>query len=389
MRATNIVAVVATAAAIALPGCGDGDQQPTAGGPEGRVIDEVAISPADFGDPTRITNELYPISEVTHIVMLGEDEGEPLRVEVTLLPVTRTIEWDGGSTEAVVSQFVAVTDGELVEVAEDWFAQDDSGNVWYFGEDVLNYDRGEVADTDGSWTAGADGPPGMIMPASPEVGDVYHPENIPGLVFEEDVVISLDETVEGPTGPIRGVMKVEEHLMEGDVEEKYWAPGYGEFRAIHPGVEDVTVVFALPNDAQAEPPPASLEALQAAAAGCFDLARGGDRAALAPSVEAMSADWAAYDPSARSVLPEAFVEAVDDAIRDLSTTVEGEDVEAWAEACVELDLAVLDVVMTHGSLPDAQRIEALRDQATLASEAGDRAAVANADAIVEAIEARS
>ena len=39
-----------------------------------------------------------------------------------------------------------------------------------------------IGDTHGTWIAGIDGPAAMIMPADPRPGDVYRPENIPGLV---------------------------------------------------------------------------------------------------------------------------------------------------------------------------------------------------------------
>ena len=35
----------------------------------------------------------------------------------------------------------------------------------------------------------------MIMPADPQVGDVYRPENMPGFVFEEVVVTAVGVTV--------------------------------------------------------------------------------------------------------------------------------------------------------------------------------------------------
>jgi hypothetical protein len=36
----------------------------------------------------------------------------------------------------VVVQDKVWLDGKLEELTYDWYAQDDSGNVWYFGEDV-------------------------------------------------------------------------------------------------------------------------------------------------------------------------------------------------------------------------------------------------------------
>ena len=41
-----------------------------------------------------------------------------------------------------VSQYVAFLDGRIAEVAYDLYAQDDTGAVWYFGEDVLNFADG-------------------------------------------------------------------------------------------------------------------------------------------------------------------------------------------------------------------------------------------------------
>jgi hypothetical protein len=89
-----------------------------------------------------------------------------------------------------IHQYVAYSGGRILEVALDWYAQADDGSVWYFGEDVFNYEDGVVADTHGTWLAGRDGPPGMIMPANPAGDQVYRPENIPGLVFEEVTVKS-------------------------------------------------------------------------------------------------------------------------------------------------------------------------------------------------------
>ena len=62
---------------------------------------------------------------------------------------------DGDQVETLESQYVAFLDGRLHEVALDWYAQDDGGAVWYFGEDVFNYEDGAVADTGGTWLAGA------------------------------------------------------------------------------------------------------------------------------------------------------------------------------------------------------------------------------------------
>jgi hypothetical protein len=49
---------------------------------------------------------------------------------------------------------------------------DINGNVWYFGEDTKEYEKGKVVSTAGSWEAGKDGAePGIIMEADPRMGD--------------------------------------------------------------------------------------------------------------------------------------------------------------------------------------------------------------------------
>ncbi|MEU6805673.1 hypothetical protein [Streptomyces neyagawaensis] len=67
------------------------------------------------------------------------------------------------------------------------------------------------------------------MPAHPERGDVYRPENLPGIVFEEVRAKAVDQTVDGPYGKVEGAITVRELHMDGSTEDKIFAPGYGEF----------------------------------------------------------------------------------------------------------------------------------------------------------------
>jgi hypothetical protein len=69
--------------------------------------------------------------------------------------------------------------GRILEDATDFYAQADDGSVWYVGEDVDNYENGVVVDHEGSWLAGKDGPPGMIMPADPRWATCTDPRTSP------------------------------------------------------------------------------------------------------------------------------------------------------------------------------------------------------------------
>jgi hypothetical protein len=217
-----------------------------------------------FSRSTSVTNPLFPISSLRSAILNGKADDRPLKIETTLLPDTRIIEWSPGQcVRTLVSQFVAYRDGHILEVALDFYAQADDGSVWYLGEDVFNYRRGVVNDTGGTWLAGKEGPAALIMPADPTVGQVYRPENIPGLVFEEVTVKRTGVTVQGPRGPVTGAMVAGELHDDGSREEKLFAPGYGEFRSSGGGDLEA-LALAVPTDARSGPMPAELRTLQRA-----------------------------------------------------------------------------------------------------------------------------
>lgn len=258
--------------------------------PESELVD---LAEPSFSDPTNITNPLFPISQLHSALLLGNVDGHLLRVETTLLPETKTIDVNGQQVETLVSQYVAYLDGRIHEVALDWYAQADDGAVWYFGEDVFNYADGVVADTNGTWLAGKDGPAAMIMPADPQLGDVFRPENIPGLVYEEVTVKSIGDTMNGPRGPVADTIVTEELHMDGSIENKAFAPGYGEFSTGSGGNLEA-IALAVPTDALSGPPPAELETLFSGATDIFNAAESGDWDAASASLKAMTVAWATY-----------------------------------------------------------------------------------------------
>ncbi|MET9736185.1 hypothetical protein ABZZ79_37860 [Streptomyces sp. NPDC006458] len=253
--------------------------------------DRVDLTEPRFTHSTRITNPLHPTTDVDQVVMGGQVDGKPFRTEVSLLPGTKKITYDGRSVETLVSQYVAFSDGRIQEVALDWYAQADDTSVWYFGEDVFNYKDGVVADTEGTWQAGRDhAPPAMIMPAQPEKGDVYRPENLPEKVFEEVTVRTVDQSVDGPYGEVEGAMTVRELHMDGSTEEKVFAPGYGEFSTGTEGGDLEAVALAVPTDAKPGPLPDRLTALERAAVSVHESP--GDA-----TVREVRAAWDAYRAS--------------------------------------------------------------------------------------------
>jgi len=319
--------------------------QPTA--PDSQRADLVEPT---FSVPTTVDNPLFPISDLHSAILLGNDEGNPLRIETVLLPEPKVIDVDGQKVETLVSQFVSYLDGRIHEVALDWYAQDDAGNVWYFGEDVFNYEDGVVADTDGTWIAGEDGPPGMIMPADPQIGQAYRPENIPDLVFEEVTVKSLDLTVDGPRGPVAGAMVgTENHLLEGNYEDKTFAPGYGEF-ASGVGANLEALALAVPTDAQPGGVPPELEAVSRGASEVFAAADSGGWEAATRSLDAMTAAWEAHRATGTvpPLLDVQMGQALD-ALRGnaLMPAVDDRNPEGARNAVLDVEMAALDLELQY------------------------------------------
>ena len=301
-----------------------------------------------FSDPTNVTNPLFPVSLQESVLMLGHVDGKPFRTEVTLLPETRIIEWEGQRVETLVSQYNAFLGGRIDEIAYDYHAQADDGSVWYFGEDVFDFRDGAIVVTEGTWLAGKDGPAAMIMPGDPQVGDVYRTENAPGFVFEEVTVRSVGETLEGPMGPIEGGLLADELHSDGKTEQKVFAPGYGEFRTAGGGDVEA-LALAAPTDARSEPLPSELETMSNGALAVFDAAGSGDWQAASDAVADLTVTWAAYRTSDVPPLIEPRVTA---ALDDLARAVSAREATDARNAAIEAARLSFDLQLQY--LPAAE-----------------------------------
>ena len=158
------------------------------------IISGVAINPVDFDD--EIDNPYLPLRPGSVWIYRGEEALDIVRVTdktKTILGVETTVVLD-----------VAFSEGEVVEKTFDWFAQDEDGNVWYFGEDTKEFEDGRVVSTEGSWEAGVDGAkPGIVMQADPQVGQNYAQEDAPGVAEDEATVLSLQVEEESPSAHSR------------------------------------------------------------------------------------------------------------------------------------------------------------------------------------------
>ncbi len=255
------------------------------------------------------------------------------------------MEWtDGQCVEVLVSQYLAYSGGRIEEVALDLYAQDDAGSVWYLGEDVFNYDDGVIAQTAGSWLAGQDGPAALIMPAHPQVGDVYRPENIAGLVFEEVTVKAVGQTVAGPRGPVRGAILVEELHDDGSRERKTFAPGYGEFFT-GSGGDIEALALAVPTDVRGGREPASLRTVSATSLRGYEQALAGSWPAARATVRSLNDAWRSHRRA--GTVPSRLDEPVTVALGALARAVDGRKRIAAAGAALRLREAALDLELQY------------------------------------------
>src|SRR5205085_8709539 len=125
---------------------------------------------------------------------------------ITILPETKTI--DG--VKVGVLEERETKDGKLIEVSRNFFATDkNSGDVYYFGEDVDNYKDGKIIDHESEWHAGEKGAKfGLMIPANPKVGDKYYQEIAPKVAMDRVEVVSTDETVTTPAGTFKHCVQI-------------------------------------------------------------------------------------------------------------------------------------------------------------------------------------
>jgi hypothetical protein len=339
--------------------------------PESRRVDR---GTPVFSRPVEITNPLFPIAQVTQSLQLGTVDGKPFRAEVTLLPGTKTITWNGRRVPTRIHQYIAYSGGRILEVALDWYAQADDGSVWYFGEDVFNYEDGVVADTHGTWLAGKDGPPGMIMPADPSPGQVYRPENIPDLVFEQVTVKATGQRVPGPRGMVDGALVISELHMDGTTEDKTFAPGYGEFAA-GGGGDLEAVALAVPVDAVPGTAPPELADLATGARASFDAAGAGRWAAVGSRVDAMAAAWKRVRGNQ---VPELLAGQMNGTLDALGRAVEARDPARARQTALRAEQAALDLLLRHRppAEVDLDRLDLWARQLQVDAATADRGAVA-------------
>jgi len=187
------------------------------------------VSGADFAPAnfvSKIDNPWFPLTPGTTLTYEGtKDDRSAVRV-LAVMNETKVI---NGVTCVVVEDKLSLG-SSLAEKALAYYAQDQQGNVWNFGEDWQEIEHGRVVETEG-WQAGVDGAlPGFVMEGMPIIGHSFAHEYTDSN-FE---IVSLSEAGEVPYGSFTDALLMKEWSPEEPdvLTHKSYVRGLGEVRDV-------------------------------------------------------------------------------------------------------------------------------------------------------------
>ena len=211
----------------------------------------------DFTDPLNIDNPYWQLLPGNTFVYRAVEDDECL---VNAVVVTESMKSDFvapydqitarvvDDTEWADTDCDGIGDGDPLEVTQDWYAQDDFGHIWYFGEETID----EEGSTEGSWEAGKDvadvgsiAEPGIVMLAHPDVSTADSVLAESGLFYEQEfyeeeaedmgkvkrlnakIVLEMDNNL--ATSEYTGCLQTKEWtvLEPGSIEHKHYCPYTG------------------------------------------------------------------------------------------------------------------------------------------------------------------
>jgi hypothetical protein len=160
------------------------------------------------------------------LILKGVDNHDTTSLVITVLGETKKI---GETVTRVVEEKESVN-GHPVEISRNFFAFcEQTGTIYYFGEEVDIYKNGKIISHDGAWTAEGQNKAGVAMPGLILLGARYYQEMAPGIAMDRAEILSMTGLMKTPAGQFEHVLKTEETsaLNPKEKEYKYYAPGIG------------------------------------------------------------------------------------------------------------------------------------------------------------------
>jgi hypothetical protein len=175
---------------------------------------------------TRGWNTYFILQPGYQLVLEGVEGGDTARLVITVLDETKMI---NGIETRVVEENES-ENCKTIEISRNFYAYcEETGSVFYFGEEVDIYKEGKIVSHGGAWIAGGNNKAGVIIPGLCLLGARYYQEIAPGIAMDKAEVISISETYKIPAGNFTGCLKTEETsvLNPKEREFKHYAPGIG------------------------------------------------------------------------------------------------------------------------------------------------------------------
>jgi hypothetical protein len=172
-------------------------------------------------------NPFFILQPNYQLVLAGGEGSEAAQVTITVLNETREV--DGTETRVVEER--ETIGGELVEISRNFFAIcEETNSVFYFGEEVDDYENGAIISHEGAWLAGeGQNRAGVIMPGTILFGSRYYQEIAPNVAVDRAEIIDMGEVIQTPAGEFSDTLITRETnpLEPGVAELKYYAAGIG------------------------------------------------------------------------------------------------------------------------------------------------------------------
>ncbi|MBN1417184.1 MAG: hypothetical protein JXP34_00310 [Planctomycetes bacterium] len=207
--------------------------------PAGEVIETKERAPADESGGSEKTwtssfdlegrtfsptgrNRFFPLVPGHRLVLESRTE----KVVITVLDETKMI----GGVETRVVEEREWKRGKLAEVSRNFFALcRETGDLFYFGEEVDEYRDGKVVAHSGAWRADEkDSKAGILMPGTVLLG-ARHYQEISPKAMDRAEILRDDVTMVTPAGTFTNCIRVEETSGLDPDEKGYktYAPGVG------------------------------------------------------------------------------------------------------------------------------------------------------------------
>jgi hypothetical protein len=200
------------------------------------TCDPMVVPPfdtANFTSPTKIDNQWIPLVPGTRIVLEGRaNQGGgvlPHRITFTVTDLVKVI----NGVPTAVRWRVDMNEGQLAEADLVFFAQDNDGNVWNFGEYPEEYLNGKFTGAPSTWIAGVSkAEAGVQVPAEPRIGQA---EVLQGSAPEAGFLdcakdVKTGDKICGPFGCYENVRVADERNLldpNAGIQRKLYAPRIG------------------------------------------------------------------------------------------------------------------------------------------------------------------